>query len=67
MEGLPTSILNEFEELGHWVMKKTSNRFSAIPIDQAHEQNNAIVKGSGGAVRLTENPVAFREVDGIRV
>ena len=30
-----------------------------MPLDQAHEQNNSIVKGSGGAVGLTENPVAF--------
>jgi len=61
MESLPTSILNELEELGHWVINKTSNRFSAIPIDQAHEQNNAVVKGSGGAVGYTENPVAFKK------
>ena len=32
-----------------------------MPIDQAHEQNNAIVKGSGGAVGLTENPSAFKK------
>lgn len=32
-----------------------------MPIDQAHEQNNALVKGSGGAVELTENPSAFRK------
>ena len=32
----------------------------AIPIDQAQEQENAYVKGSGGCIGLTENPVAFR-------
>ena len=32
-----------------------------MPIDQAHEQNNLIVKGSDGAVGLTENPAAFRK------
>ena len=32
-----------------------------MPIDQAHEQNNALVKGSGGAIGLTENPSAFRK------
>ena len=42
-------------------MFKTTNRFSAIPIDQAHENNNEIVKGSGGAVGLTEKPSAFRK------
>ena len=38
----------------------SSKRFSAIAIDQAHEQNHAIVKGDGGAVGLTENPSALR-------
>ena len=32
-----------------------------MPIDQAHEQNNALVKGSGGAVGLTDNPTALRK------
>ena len=31
-----------------------------MAIDQAHEQNNAIVKGSDSAVGLTENPTAFQ-------
>ena len=34
--------------------------FSGIAIDQAHEQNNASVKGDGGAVGLTENLAALR-------
>ena len=34
--------------------------FSAIAIDQAHEQNNSLVKGDGGAVGLTESPAALR-------
>lgn len=45
---------------GNFVVKKTTHRFSAIAIDQAHEQNNATVKGDGGAVGLTENPSALR-------
>ena len=61
MESLDASIRHEFEECGHWVVQKTTNRFSSIQIDQAHEQNNALVKGSGGAVGLTENPSAFRK------
>ena len=61
MENLPPTIKEEFEQHGHWVVFKTTNRFSAIPIDQAHENNNDIVKGSGGAVGLTENPSAFRK------
>ena len=43
------------------MVTKTCNKFSAIPIGQAHKQNNKIVKGSGGAVGLTENPTAFRK------
>ena len=57
MESLPPSIHKEFEEYGHWVIHKTTRRFSAMSIDQAHEQNNEIVTSSGGAVG---NPSAFR-------
>ncbi len=31
-----------------------------MPLNQAHEQNNKLVKDSGGAVGLTQNPIAFR-------
>ena len=34
--------------------------FSAIPIDQAHEQNNACSKRDGGTVGLTDNPSALQ-------
>ena len=60
MESSPSSIHKEFEEYGHWVIHKTTRRFSAMPIAQAHEQNNKVVKSSGSAVSLTENPSAFR-------
>ena len=43
-----------------WVIQKTSHPFSAIPIDQAHEQENAKVKGKDGVVGLAENPVALK-------
>lgn len=39
---------------------KTRKRFSAIALDQAHEQDNAVVKGDSGAVGLTENPAALK-------
>ena len=58
MKSLPLSIKEQFDSC--WVVQKTSNRLSCMPIDQAHEQNNKLVKGSGGAVGLTENPSAFR-------
>lgn len=60
MKSLPLSIAREFQRQGHWVLSKTGNRFSAIPFDQAHEQENKVIKSAGGAVGLTENPVAFR-------
>ena len=61
MENVPESIMKEFSQNGHWVVHKTKKRFSAMPLDQAHEQNNEKVKGLGGAIGLTENPIAFRK------
>ena len=37
---------------GNFVVRKTITSFSVIALDQAHEQNNAIMKGVGGAVGL---------------
>jgi len=31
-----------------------------MPVDQAHEQNNRIVKTAGGFIGLTENPNALK-------
>ena len=45
---------------GGFAVKKTNRPFSAIALDHAHEQNNALVKGDGGAVGLTDNPSALR-------
>ncbi|KAJ8877792.1 hypothetical protein PR048_022249 [Dryococelus australis] len=45
---------------GNFVIHKTPRQFSALPVDQAHEQNNAIIKGSGGAICLTEVPTSLR-------
>lgn len=52
-------VYSEFLK-GNFTVKKTTRPFSAVAIDQAHEQNNAAVKGDGGAVGLTENPAALR-------
>jgi predicted DsbA family dithiol-disulfide isomerase len=49
-------IFEEFHA-GKFVVHKTSNKFSAMAIDQCHEQNNATVKESIG---LTSNPSALR-------
>ena len=50
----PPGIFEEFLQ-GNFVVKKTQWKFSSIPIDHAHEQNNKCVKEDGGAVGLTEN------------
>lgn len=42
------------------MVHKTGNAYLALGIDQAHEQNNAVIKGNGGAVGLTENPSSLR-------
>ena len=47
---------------GKFVVHKTSNKFSAMAIDQCHEQNNALIKESGGAVALITNPGALWHV-----
>lgn len=52
-------VLAEFSA-GKFVVHKTSNKFSSIAFDHCHEQNNAIVKDSGGAIGLTTNPVALK-------
>ena len=45
---------------GSFVVHKTTKLFSSIALDHCHEQVNAVVKGEGGAVGLTENPAALR-------
>jgi len=45
---------------GCFVVHKTNHKFSSISLDQAHEQNNAIVKGTGGAVGLLTDASALR-------
>ena len=43
-----------------FVAHRTNRPFSAMALDQAHEQANANVKGDCGAVRLTDNPNALQ-------
>ena len=62
MAELPTKhpeVSKEFSN-GNFTIRKTNRVFSSIPIDPAHEQNNAYIKGGGGAVGLTDNPSALR-------
>lgn len=45
---------------GKFAVSKTRRKFSAIPIDHAHEQNNSWVKGDGGAIGLMTNERALQ-------
>lgn len=59
IEQLHLEVAREFHK-GNFVVHKSCRQFSAISIDQAHEQNNAVIKDDGGAVGLTEDPAALR-------
>ena len=41
---------------GYFTVRKTNRAFSAMGIDQAHEQNNKIVKIDGGVIGILDNP-----------
>ncbi|KAG1665245.1 1-phosphatidylinositol 4,5-bisphosphate phosphodiesterase epsilon-1 [Nymphon striatum] len=49
------SDAKEFDQ-GSFIVHKTARPFTAMAIDQAHEQNNKIVKGDGEAIELIPNP-----------
>ena len=49
MKSLPDSIAREFQREGHWVLSRKGNKFSSIPFDQAHEQENKVVKSEFSA------------------
>ena len=53
-------VCNEFEVNGNFVVKKSDHKFSQIALNQNHEQQNAIIKGEGGAVGLFESDAALR-------
>ena len=52
---IKTEFLN-----GNFVVHKSTREFSALAIDQAHEHANALIKGEGGAIGVTEDPSALR-------
>jgi len=52
-------VASEFRN-GNFVVHKSCREFSALAIDQAHEQANAVIKGDGGAIGVTEDPSALR-------
>ena len=51
-------VLNTFKK-GYFTVKPSKKIFSNIGIDQAHEQNNKLVKIHGGAICILENPNAL--------
>ena len=56
---LHPSLYTHFSE-GRFVAHRTTKSFSVMALDKAHEQLNALVKGEGGAMGLTDNAVALR-------
>ncbi|KAG7175358.1 hypothetical protein Hamer_G001423 [Homarus americanus] len=55
MKSLPHSIKDQFLNNSH-----TMKKFCAIPIEQTHEQENKVVKSSGGCIGLMDNSHAFK-------
>ena len=54
------NIAKDFHR-GNFVVHKFERKFSGLPIDQAHEKNNAVIKGDGEAISLTEDESALRK------
>ncbi len=59
LESIHPELAQEFKA-GNFVVHKTNREFSALALDQSHEQANAIIKADGGAIGLTEDPSALR-------
>ena len=51
-------VFQRFQE-GQFTIKKSVWVFSNMAIDQAHEQNNKLVKIDGGAIGILENDTAL--------
>ena len=54
----PRCTYQQFER-GNFVLHESPREFSGVALDQAHEHNNALVKGDGGAIGITEHPSAL--------
>ena len=44
---------------GKFTVQKTNRKFSCISDDQAHEQNNKVIKDDGGAIGILHSPKAL--------
>ena len=58
LESTHPQLAQEFKA-GKFVVHKTNRHFSALALDQAHEQTNATIKADGGAIGLTDDPSAL--------
>ncbi len=58
LESIHPVIYAAFQR-GAFTVQISVHKFSAISLDHAHEQNNEMVKGDGGAIGLTENSSAL--------
>lgn len=58
-------VLREFED-ENFVVQKTTNPVSAVVIGQCYEQNNGMVKGSGGSNWADRQPASTQTLDGGR-
>ena len=60
MPALPgnTQIFEEFMK-GNFTIRRSNRKFSALAEDQAHEQNNKIVKVDGGAIGILDQAQAL--------
>ena len=63
MVELPLKHARVYKEVstsgGKFTVQKMTNTFSCIPLDQAHEQNNELIKGDGRVIGITETPGAL--------
>ena len=58
LESSHPDILQQFNN-GKFTMCNSHSVFSNIALDQGHEQNNAVMKGDGGFIGLTQDPDAL--------
>ena len=58
LQGMHPTVHQEFMN-GKFVGQKTGRAFSSLALDQIHEQLIGSLKGDGGIIGLTEDPVAL--------
>ena len=44
---------------GHYAFQKSNKKFSKMPLDQVHEQNNEKIRGASGAAHLLNRGEGF--------